>query len=35
MKNLGYFKNLEDAVKARVEKSKEVYGEFMNSCEKE
>jgi hypothetical protein len=35
MKNLGYFKNLEDAVNCRVKKAKEVYGEYINSCEKE
>ena len=35
MKNLGYFKNLEDAINARVEKAQELFGEYINSCEKE
>jgi len=35
MKHLGYFDNIEDAINARVKKAKEVYGEFMNKCEKE
>ena len=35
MKNLGYFKNIEDAVNARVEKAQELFGEYINSCEKE
>ena len=34
-KHLGRFDNIEDAVHARVKKAKEVYGDFMNSCEKE
>ena len=34
-KHLGRFDNIEDAVNCRVKKAKEVYGEFMNSCEKE
>ena len=34
-KHLGRFDNIEDAVNARVKKAKEVYGEFMNKCEKE
>ena len=34
-KNLGLFDNIEDAVNCRVNKAKEVYGEFMNKCEKE
>ena len=34
-KHLGYFDNIEDAINARVKKAKELYGEFMNSCEKE
>ena len=33
--NLGYFDKIEDAINARVKKAKEVYGEYMNSCEKE
>jgi len=32
--NLGYFVNKEDAIKSRVIKSKEIYGEFMHNCEK-
>ena len=32
---MGYFENIEDAVNARVKKAKEVYGEYINSCEKE
>ena len=35
MKTLGLFENIEDAINARVKKVKEVYSEFMNSCEKE
>eukprot|EP01035_Chromulina_nebulosa_P064614 gene64614-88396_t len=35
MKTLGLFENIEDAINARVKKVKEVYGEYMNSCEKE
>ena len=35
LKNLGRFDKIEDAVNCRVKKAKEVYGEFMNSCEKE
>ena len=31
---LGSFKNLEDAKKARQDKSKELFGEFLNDCEK-
>ena len=34
-KHLGYFDKIEDAINARVKKAKEVYGEFINSCEKE
>jgi hypothetical protein len=34
-KHLGYFDNIEDAVNARVKKAKELYGEYINSCEKE
>ena len=34
-KHLGYFDSIEDAVNARVKKAKEVYGEYMNKCEKE
>jgi len=34
-KHLGYFKNIEDAVNTRVKKAKEIFGEYINSCEKE
>jgi hypothetical protein len=34
-KNLGNFDTIEEAVKARVERAKELFGEYMNSCEKE
>ena len=33
--NLGYFDNIEDAVNARVKKAQELFGEYMNKCEKE
>ena len=33
--HLGYFDKIEDAVHARVKKAKELFGEYMNSCEKE
>ena len=33
--HLGYFDKIEDAVHARVKKAQELFGEFMNSCEKE
>jgi hypothetical protein len=33
--HLGCFDKIEDAINARVKKAKEVYGEYMNSCEKE
>ena len=33
--HLGYFDNIDDAINARVKKAKELFGEFMNSCEKE
>jgi hypothetical protein len=32
---LGIFDRIEDAVKARVKKAKELFGKYMNSCEKE
>ena len=32
--HLGLFENIEDAIKARQEKAKELFGEFLNSCEK-
>ena len=32
---LGFFDKIEDAVHARVKKAQELFGEFMNSCEKE
>jgi hypothetical protein len=34
-KHLGLFDNIEDAVNARVKKAEELFGEYMNSCEKE
>ena len=34
-KHLGYFDNIEEAVNARVKKAKELFGEYINSCEKE
>ena len=33
--NLGLFDNIEDAVNCRVKKAQELFGEYMNSCEKE
>ena len=33
--NLGLFDKIEDAVDCRVEKAKEIFGQYMNSCEKE
>jgi hypothetical protein len=33
-KYLGMFNSYEEAVKARAKKAKELYGEFMNECEK-
>ena len=33
--NLGYFDKIEDAVNARVKKAKELFGDYINSCEKE
>jgi hypothetical protein len=33
--HLGYFENLEDAKRARQEKAKELFGEFMNTIELE
>ena len=35
LKHLGYFDNIDDAINARVKKAKEVFGEYINSCEKE
>ena len=32
--NLGRFENKEDAIKARVKKANELFGEFVNECEK-
>ena len=32
--HIGYFNNIEDAKKARQEKAKELFGEYLNSCEK-
>jgi hypothetical protein len=34
-KHLGYFENIEEAVNARVKTAKEVFGEYINQCEKE
>ena len=34
-KHLGYFEKIEDAVNARVKKAEEVFGEYINKCEKE
>jgi hypothetical protein len=34
-KHLGYFDSIEDAVNTRVKKAKEIFGEYMNKCEKE
>ena len=34
-KNLGRFDNIDDAINARVKKAKEIFGEYINSCEKE
>ena len=33
--HLGYFDNIEDAINARVKKAKELFGEYINKCEKE
>ena len=33
--HLGYFDKIEDAIKARVKKAEELFGEFKNKCEKE
>ena len=32
--HIGYYNNIEDAINARREKSKELFGEYLNSCEK-
>ena len=32
--HLGYFDNKEDAITARVNKAKELFGDFINKCEK-
>ena len=32
--NLGYFDNKEDAIRARVNKAKLIFGDFINQCEK-
>ncbi len=32
--HIGYFINLEDAIIARKQKAKELFGEFLNDCEK-
>jgi hypothetical protein len=31
--HLGYFTNIDDAIKARKDKAKELFGEFINACE--
>jgi hypothetical protein len=33
--NLGYFDKIEDAVNCRVKKAEEIFGEYINKCEKE
>ena len=33
-KNLGYFEKIEDAVNTRVNKAKQIFGEYINECEK-
>jgi hypothetical protein len=33
--NLGRFDKIEDAINARVKKAKEIFGDYINSCEKE
>ena len=33
--HLGYFDKIEDAINARVKKAQELFGEYINSCEKE
>jgi hypothetical protein len=32
--HLGYFKNIEDATEARQKKALEIFGEYLNDCEK-
>lgn len=32
--HIGCFDNIEDAIKARQEKAKEIFGDFLNKCEK-
>ncbi len=32
--HLVYYENIEDATKARREKANELFGEYLNSCEK-
>ena len=32
--HIGFYENIEDAIKARQEKSKELFGDYLNSCEK-
>lgn len=34
-KHLGYFDSIEEANNVRVKKAKEIFGEFINDCEKE
>ena len=34
IKHLGYFNNIEDAIKIRQKSSKEHYGEYQNACER-
>jgi hypothetical protein len=33
-KHIGLYDNLDDAIKARQDKAKELFGEYMNTCEK-
>jgi hypothetical protein len=33
--HLGYYNNIEDAKNARMKKANELFGEFVNECEKE
>ena len=33
--HLGCFKNIDDAIKTRQDKAKELFGEYMNQCEKQ
>jgi hypothetical protein len=33
--HIGYFTNKEDAINARRERAKELYGQYTHSCEKD